>query len=77
MVKEQLMLAIAKSVERVVGEHADGSRTVAGLDAATTEKIANAVITFLANPPLDDSCRNYGLGSYSRANLEAFVNDIR
>ena len=77
VVKEQLMLAIAKSVERVVAVHENGSRTVYGLDAATTEKIANAVLAFIADPPIDDSCRNYDAGLYSRRNLEAFAEDMR
>lgn len=77
MVREQLLLAISRSVEVLVGEHADGSKTVRGLDTATTELIATAVLKFLSDPPLDDGCRNYIAGLYSRRNLEAFVEDIR
>jgi hypothetical protein len=77
MIKEQLMLAIARGAERVVQDHAEGSQTVRGLDASTVERIANAVLAFVADPPLGEDCRNYRLGGYSRANLEAFVNDIR
>lgn len=77
MVREHLLLAIATSVEVVVQDHADGSRIVHGLDAASVNKIADAVLKFISDPPLDDACRNYSAGAYSRANLEAFVIDVR
>ena len=77
MIREQLLLAIAKSVEVVVEEHKDGSRTVSGLDAKRTEQIADAVLAFLRDPPIDDNCRNFVAGEYSRRNLVSFVEDIR
>lgn len=77
MIREQLLLAIATSVEVVVGDFADGTHVVRGLDAMSVNKIADAVLQFIGNPPLDDACRNYSMGEYSRANLAAFVNDVR
>lgn len=77
MIREQLLLAIATSVEVVVQDHADGARIVRGLDATSVNKIADAVLLFVGNPPLDDTCRNYSLGAYSRGNLAAFVSDVR
>lgn len=77
MVREQLLLAIANSIEVVVRENDDGSKITCGLGTETTERIAAAVLAFLRDPPLDDSCRNYTAGEYSRRNLEAFVDDIR
>lgn len=77
MIREQLLLAIATSVEVVVQDHADGARIVRGLDATSVNKIADAVLQFIGNPPLDDACRYYSMGEYSRANLAAFANDVR
>lgn len=77
MIREQLFLAISKSVEVVFHELEDGSKIVSGLDAKTTELIATAVLAFLLDPPLTDNCRNFVAGEYSRRNLEAFVEDIR
>jgi hypothetical protein len=51
--KCRLMVVIAQSVEVAVASHDDGSRTVRGLDAFTSETIADAVLHWRATERRD------------------------
>jgi hypothetical protein len=75
--RDDLVQVIAASTQVVVGEHADGTRTVRGLDEDTSEKIADAVLKWIGQVPYEGfAADNYSAGLYSRRNIEALIEDI-
>ena len=75
--RDDLVKAIAASTQVVVGEHADGTRTVRGLDDEISEKIADAVLKWIAEVPYEGFiAENYNAGLYSRRNVAALIEDI-
>ena len=76
--RDDLVQAIAASTQVVVAEHEDGSRTVRGLDDETSEKIAAAVLGWLAGVPYEGFiAEQYNAGLYSRSNVAALIEDIK
>lgn len=75
--RDEMEVAIAKSVEVVVATHTDGTQTVRGLDADTVADIAAAIMQWLRTVPLDGYiAEGYAAGLYSRENVQALVDDI-
>lgn len=75
--RDDLVKAIAASTQVVVAEHADGTQTVRGLDEDTSDRIAEAVLKWLATVPYEGfAADQYNAGEYSRRNIAALIEDI-